>query len=140
MVLIGQTSNLPEEIELPGSGIVAISEAETVPEWDLLDSSTPRIDINDFTLVGGAELQRQSMTITDLGGEEYTSESGILSEDYPNPNDFETFADPFADVNIFAPPAFSTITDSGELDELATNDQFSAADPRRSLRLHVSDT
>ena len=125
MVLIGQTSNLPGEIELPGSGIVAISEAETVPEWDCLNSSTPRIDINDLTLVGGAELQRQSMTVTDLGGEEYTSESGILFEDYPSPNDFQTFADPFADINTFAPPAFSTITNSDELDELATNDQFS---------------
>ena len=120
LVLIGQTSNLPKEIELPGSGIVAISEAETVPEWDRLDSPTP-IDLNNFTIIGGAELQRQSMTIADLGGEEYTSESAFLFEDSSS-IDFQTLADPFADSNT-PPPAFSTITNSDELDELATNDQ-----------------
>ncbi|WP_373546174.1 response regulator [Chamaesiphon sp.] len=118
MVLIGQTSNLPEEIELPGSGIVAISEAETVPEWNLLESTTP--DLNDFTIIGGVELQRQSMTIDDLGGED-TSESAFLFEDSSS-IDFQTLADPFASSNT-APQAFSTITDSNELEELATNDR-----------------
>lgn len=128
MVLIGQTSNLPKEIELPGSGIVAISEAETVPEWDLLDSSTSPIDLNSFTMIGGAELQHRSMTIADLGGED-TSESAFLFEDSSS-IDFQTLADPFADSNT-APPPFSTITNSDELDELATNDQYLA--PQQSL-------
>ncbi|WP_373539955.1 response regulator [Chamaesiphon sp.] len=120
MVLIGQTSNLPSEIELPGSGIVAIDEAETVPEWADLDlgaSGEQTIALHDFTM-------DRPITISDLGGEDSSSESAVLFG-YTSANDFQTLTDPFATIDAFIPPAFSTITNSDELDEFATNEQDS---------------
>jgi two-component system, chemotaxis family, sensor histidine kinase and response regulator PixL len=132
MVLIGQTTNLPSEIELPGSGIVALSEAETIPEWSTLnrqdiDAGMNRdsIDLNDF------EIDRP-VTIADLGGEEHTAEYAMLFGEHTSANDFQTFVDPFAGINDFTPPPFSTITNSDDLDELATSEQDSDALPNRS--------
>jgi two-component system, chemotaxis family, sensor histidine kinase and response regulator PixL len=150
MVLIGQTSNLPAEIELPGSGIMAISEAETIPEWDndidaatqfgdLISpviASTPyvvqpfgmgaetsnpydSIDLQDFTL-------NSPLTISDLGGDDGTeSEYAMLFGDNTSANDLETLANPYPNFDAFTPPPFSTITNSDELDEFATNAQDS---------------
>jgi two-component system, chemotaxis family, sensor histidine kinase and response regulator PixL len=123
MVLIGQMANLPGEIELPGSGIIALSEAETIPEWNEtvdLDSmrhqSSLNEDLNDF------EIER-SLTMADFGDVAETAASAIALSDLTSAHDFHTLSDPFA--SLPAPPAFSTITESGELDEFATNEQKS---------------
>jgi two-component system, chemotaxis family, sensor histidine kinase and response regulator PixL len=150
MVLIGQTGNLPSQIELPGSGIVSISEAETIPEWHddfdrtnqfggIVASEIPAntyvqqfdvdvasanpydsIDLQDFTI-------DPPVTIRDLGGDDETgSEYAMLFGDITSANDLPTLTDPFGSVE--APtPAFSTITDSSELDQFATNEQYSDA-------------
>ncbi len=125
MVLIGQTANLPGEIELPGSGIINISEAETIPEWSSLDlqadSSNLRdsIDLNDFTI-------DRPLTIADLGGEEESGiEYAVSFGDNASANDFQTLADSFTIFSDPISPAFSTITDSSELDEFDTNEQDS---------------
>jgi two-component system, chemotaxis family, sensor histidine kinase and response regulator PixL len=147
LVLIGQTSNLPCEIELPGSGIVSISEAATIPEWhDDTDVSTylgdgittldrdrqvspaariiqssithDSLDLQDFTL-------DTPLTISDLGGrDDSPSEYAGLFSAGTSAHDFPTLTDPFADANTVA-PAFSTITDSSELDAFATSEQYS---------------
>ncbi len=146
LVLIGQTGNLPNEIELPGSGIVSISEAATIPEWhDDTDVSTylgdemtapdnsqnvspasriiqssithDSLDLQDFTL-------DTPVTISDLGGLDDTpSEYAGIFGAATSAHDFPTLTDPFAD-NTVAPP-FSTITDSSELDAFATSEQYS---------------
>jgi two-component system, chemotaxis family, sensor histidine kinase and response regulator PixL len=156
MVLIGQTGNLPAEIELPGSGIISINEAETIPEWnDNVDAanfgnttptampagdrsannSSPSVqplagltvsspydslDLQDFTLA-------PPITISDLGGEDSASEYAMLFGDTTSANDLPTLEDPFPDFGVPTPPAFSTITDSSELDQFDTNEQDSNA-------------
>ncbi|WP_295618349.1 response regulator [Chamaesiphon sp. GL140_3_metabinner_50] len=147
LVLIGQTSNLPCEIELPGSGIVSISEAATIPEWhDDTDVSTylgdgittldksqqvpqsariiqssithDSLDLQDFTL-------DTPLTIDDLGGRDDTkSEYAGRFGTGTSAHDFPTLTDPFAADSTTAPP-FSTITDSSELDAFATSEQYS---------------
>jgi two-component system, chemotaxis family, sensor histidine kinase and response regulator PixL len=146
MVLIGQTGNLPVEIELPGSGIMALSEAKTIPEWSDVNLA-PAKNSDGVTL---AEIDSQYLppfdpgissiaydsldlqdltidppvTISDLGGEDQTnSEYAILFGDSASANDFQTLADPFSSK----PPAFSTITDSSELDAFTTAEQDSDA-------------
>jgi two-component system, chemotaxis family, sensor histidine kinase and response regulator PixL len=150
MVLIGQTGNLPGEIELPGSGIVAIHEAETIPEWDTdvvaamqSSSVTPAeisptpylqpssqgsetsypydsIDLQDFTI-------DPPVTIRDLGGEDETgSEYAMLFGNNTSANELPTLTDPFASFDAET-PRFSTITDSSDLDEFATSEQHSDA-------------
>ncbi|WP_310413464.1 response regulator [Chamaesiphon sp. OTE_8_metabat_110] len=147
MVLIGQTGNLPDSIELPGSGITTISEAETIPEWDTdvvaamqlgsiaepaiaptpyvqpfslgMETSNPydSIDLQDFTI-------DPPVTIRDLGGEDETlSEYAMLFGDNTSANDLPTLTDPFG--NFVETPRFSTITDSSDLDEFATSEQHS---------------
>jgi two-component system, chemotaxis family, sensor histidine kinase and response regulator PixL len=128
MVLIGQTTNLPAEIELPGSGPIALNEAETIPEWNNNDnrqqSSRDReaIDLQDFAI-------DPPLTIRDLGGAaDAPSEYAMLFGELASANDLETLADPFAaTIEPTTPPAFSTITDSSELDAFDTNEQDSEA-------------
>ena len=151
MVLIGQTGNLPSQIELPGSGIVAINEAETIPEWhDDLEAAKPfgsitaaEISSNSYVQTFGIESETANpydsidlqdftidppVTIGDLGGEDETaSEYAMLFGDTTSANDLPTLTDPFASFDALTPPAFSTITDSSELDEFATNEQHSDA-------------
>ncbi|AFY95318.1 response regulator [Chamaesiphon minutus] len=125
MVLIGQTTNLPSEIELPGSGIMALSDAETIPEWndfEVQPATTDRdsIDLQDFAF-------DPPVTLADLGGDPgAASEYAMLFEEHMSANDLPTLTDPFGDVNTLTPPAFSTITDSSELDQFETNEQKSA--------------
>jgi two-component system, chemotaxis family, sensor histidine kinase and response regulator PixL len=118
MVLIGQLANLPGEIELPGSGIIPLSEAETIPEWNEtidLDSMRPEreaaIDLNNFEIVDFEDAAAQ------------TAESAAILGDFASANDFPTLVDPFGSSTV--QPAFSTITDSSDLDEFATNEQKS---------------
>jgi chemotaxis family two-component system sensor histidine kinase/response regulator PixL len=151
MVLIGQTGNLPREIELPGSGIMSFSEAETIPEWSQTEDNTvtaaeifaineaetipewnspsfsaiDSLDFNDFAI-------GKPLTIADLGGEDLAeSESALHLGDLASANDLQTLTDPFGEFNSQVSPAFSTITDSSELDEFATNEQDS-----NELRAH----
>ena len=156
MVLIGQTGNLPDSIELPGSGIMAISEAETIPEWDTavvaamklgsiaepeiaptpylqpfsfgVETSNPydSIDLQDFTI-------DPPVTIRDLGGDDETlSDYAMLFGDNTSANDLPTLTDPFASFESSSTPRFSTITDSSDLDEFATSEQYSDAFHLRS--------
>jgi two-component system, chemotaxis family, sensor histidine kinase and response regulator PixL len=119
MVLIGQTANLPIEIELPGSGIMAISEIAELPvQRNQLERLTGEddqpLDFSDF------ELDR-SLIIADLEEEKETKIQEIEPvETNASTNDPATLAaDPFADFNITAPISFSTITASDDLEELA---------------------
>jgi two-component system, chemotaxis family, sensor histidine kinase and response regulator PixL len=145
MVLIGQTGNLPREIELPGSGIMSASEAETIPEWGQTEDNPaagaelvglneaetiPEWNSPSFSEIDSLDLHDfaidRPLTIADLGGaESATSESALQRGDLVSANDFQTLADPFAEFNPEVSPAFSTITDSSDLDEFATNEQDS---------------
>ncbi len=129
MVLIGQTNNLPDAIELPGSGIMANGEAETVPEWAELDLAPSETRLDAATLEQPIDLQDftidRPITISDLGGAESTFESAVLFGEQASAIDFPTFTDSFVAFEPFIPPAFSTITNSDELDEFATNEQDS---------------
>ncbi|WP_146138514.1 response regulator [Chamaesiphon polymorphus] len=124
MVLIGQTTNLPCEIELAGSGIMALSDAETIPEWSDFEVQPPTtdrdsLDLQDFAL-------DPPVTLADLGGNtDIANEYAMLFEEHMSANDLPTLTDPFADVAIPNLPAFSTITDSSELDAFETNEQKS---------------
>jgi two-component system, chemotaxis family, sensor histidine kinase and response regulator PixL len=118
MVLIGQMANLPGEIELPGSGIVPLSEAETIPEWnETIDRDSMRpdrhsaIDLNSFEIANFGDAAAQ------------TTESATILGNFASANDFQTLVDPFGSSTT--QPAFSTITDSSDLDEFATNEQKS---------------
>ncbi|WP_310488677.1 Hpt domain-containing protein, partial [Chamaesiphon sp. VAR_69_metabat_338] len=118
MVLIGQTANLPGEIELPGSGIVPLSEAETIPEWNgTIDRDSMRpdrsfdIDLNNFEIADFGDAAAQ------------TAESAAILGDLASANDFQTLTDPFGSLTV--QPTFSTITDSDDLDAFATNEQNS---------------
>jgi two-component system, chemotaxis family, sensor histidine kinase and response regulator PixL len=132
MVLIGQTANLPGEIELPGSGIMAsshsqsypIDAAETLPEWSNINlqstiATREEIDLHDFTI-------EQPLTIADLGESAATTESAMHLGSYTSANDFQTLVDPFAELDGPIASAFSTITNSNELDEFGTSEQSSA--------------
>jgi two-component system, chemotaxis family, sensor histidine kinase and response regulator PixL len=140
MVLIGQTTNLPVEIELPGSGIPSLAdqepmptwssqEAETIPEWSNIDLQAidpapirASADFNDFEI----ELP---LTIANLGNEaEMSKESAMLFGDLLSANDFNTLVDPFASLDDPIAPAFSTITASDDLEELALATQVQAAE------------
>ena len=164
LVLIGQIANLPEEIELPGSGIVsikespkitefhrsdtavfnlneaetipgwgddanfddagvvAISEAETVPEWsniniEAIDPNAIRelVDLQDFAI-------NPPITIADLGGDQMAD--SVQFGAYSDPHNLSTLADPFGEFTNSFPPAFSTITASGDLDELGEPEEL----------------
>ncbi len=126
MVLIGQIANLPIEIELPGSGIMSMAEANALPAWSNLDldrnDAAPtfdRRDANDFVLVGDVDLYEQHPTINDLSDEEFNIDYAPFGENV-SANDFGAFEDPFADIGATVPQSFSTITASDELEALST--------------------
>ncbi len=120
MVLIGQTTNLPIEIELPGSGIMGMADANALPVWGDTDldrhdanATSNQRDLNDFTL--------EYPAIADLGGkEESTAKSAMPLGDRASANDLATFTDPFVDFGTTIPQPFSTITASDDLEELST--------------------
>jgi two-component system, chemotaxis family, sensor histidine kinase and response regulator PixL len=135
MVLIGQTTNLPVEIELPGSGIPSLADQEPMTTWSSQDAETTSewsnidlqaiepapirasADFNDFEI----ELPQ---TIADLGNEaDVSKESAMLFGDLLGANDFNTLVDPFASVDDLVAPPFSTITASDDLEELSTQAQ-----------------
>jgi two-component system, chemotaxis family, sensor histidine kinase and response regulator PixL len=51
LVLIGQIANLPEEIELPGSGIISIKESQGIPE--LYQAETAVFNLNEAETIPG---------------------------------------------------------------------------------------
>jgi two-component system, chemotaxis family, sensor histidine kinase and response regulator PixL len=118
MVLIGQMSNLPIEIELPGSGIMTMAEANPQPGWsgDLSYSTVGETieqrDLNDFDL-------DRPLTIADLGGSETIADYAPFDVN-ASANDLSAFSDPLADSDPKISHPFSTITASDELEELGT--------------------
>ncbi len=144
MVLIGQISNLPREIELPGSGIATVfpsmtdtqaaefSAEETVPDWNHANfqlstshDSMPdhrrdfATDLNDFAI-------DRPLTLADLGDQdEPISEYAMSFGENASAKDLQTLVSPFAADSNEHPP-FSTITNSSDLlDEFDTNEQES---------------
>ncbi len=110
MVLIGQTTNLPIEIELPGSGIMSVAQSAPLPTTDSSYSDVgmaARRDLSDFSL-------DFPLTIDDM-----PTESAIPYSELNSANNFATFADPYADFGTTIPQSFSTITASDDLEELA---------------------
>ena len=131
MVTIGQTTNLPIEIELPGSGITSMAEANILPAWsddfdrNNADTTRDRRDANDFVSIGNV----------DLGGEESNADYAPFAKNI-SANDFATFTDPFGDFGTTIPQPFSTITASDDLEGLST-----IADYRDELDdLHLQTT
>jgi two-component system, chemotaxis family, sensor histidine kinase and response regulator PixL len=123
MVLIGQTHNLPIEIELPGSGIMSMAEANSQPGWssDLGDSTAQQPleqrDLSDFAL-------DRPLTIADLGEPASLADFAMPFDVNTSAKDLAAFDDPATKI---AQP-FSTITASDELEELGTL----AIDPDRA--------
>jgi two-component system, chemotaxis family, sensor histidine kinase and response regulator PixL len=115
MVLIGQTANLPIEIELPGSGIPPMEVEDELPDWSTIEldrndspANLADIDLNDFNL--------NSLTLEDLDLEERPSMSNSISIDWQiDLPDLETLGDPFDTNVVERSPSFSTITNSGDL-------------------------
>jgi two-component system, chemotaxis family, sensor histidine kinase and response regulator PixL len=115
MVLIGQTANLPIEIELPGSGIPPMEIPEELPDWSTigLEESDPPanladLDLDDFSL---------NSLVLDLPKlEERPALNNSISIDWQiEMPDLETLADPFDTNVVDRSPSFSTITSSGDL-------------------------
>jgi two-component system, chemotaxis family, sensor histidine kinase and response regulator PixL len=126
MVLIGQIANLPIEIELPGSGIMTMAEANAVPAWSQSDldrndaaATFNQRDASDFVLVGDVDLYEPHPTISDLSDEEFNHDYAPFGENV-SANDFAAFDDPFADIGATVPQSFSTITASDDLEALST--------------------
>jgi two-component system, chemotaxis family, sensor histidine kinase and response regulator PixL len=115
MVLIGQTANLPIEIELPGSGIPPMEVADELPDWSTIslnESESPanlaEIDLDDFSL--------NSLNLEDLDIEDRPNLNDSISIDWQiELPDLSTLADPFGTHTVERSPSFSTITNSGDL-------------------------
>ncbi len=120
MVLIGQTANLPREIELPGSGIVSGGSTDPQADWSQIDlndipvESTP-MALSDFTL-------DPPLTLADLDTlAEPLPEYAMSIEWQASDIDFNTLADPFASFSLDPVQPFSTITASDDLSEADPN-------------------
>ncbi len=113
MVLIGQMTNLPIEIELPGSGIPPMELPDELPDWSTIErveSDSPAnlaaIDLDDFSL----------NSFEDLELEERASLTNSISVDWQiELPDLSTLADPFGTDVVERVSSFSTITSSGDL-------------------------
>jgi two-component system, chemotaxis family, sensor histidine kinase and response regulator PixL len=113
MVLIGQTANLPIEIELPGSGIPPMEVADELPDWSTIalnESESPanlaEINLDDFSLNSFEDL--------DLEAKPNLNDSIEIDWQVELP-DLGTLADPFGTNIVERMPSFSTITSSGDL-------------------------
>lgn len=117
MVLIGQLGNLPQEIELHGSGIVSFTETQTITDWEQLDNNLVVTQedssihesetISDWENIGSID------TTVDFG-EEDVLRSGFMM-DFGNFNEANNFQALVDDSNL---DAFATI--GQDLDALAT--------------------
>jgi two-component system, chemotaxis family, sensor histidine kinase and response regulator PixL len=115
MVLIGQTANLPREIELPGSGIVSIGSTDRA-EWSQIDLNDIPVEsvpmaLSDFTL-------DPPLTLADLDTLAETLPEDAISIEWPASDiDLNTLADPFASFSLDPVQPFSTITATDDLSE-----------------------
>jgi two-component system, chemotaxis family, sensor histidine kinase and response regulator PixL len=131
MVLIGQMGNLPIEIELPGSGIPSMADANAQASWsaDLsygtAGQTVEQRDLNDFNL-------ERPLTIADLGTSESIGDYAMPFAVNVSANDLVAFDD--HNTKISQP--FSTITASDELDELGTLAEYS---DRTEYSTHTAD-
>jgi two-component system, chemotaxis family, sensor histidine kinase and response regulator PixL len=125
MVLIGQTANLPREIELPGSGIVSGGNAETQADWSQIDLNdipveSTQMALSDFTL-------DPPLTLADLDTLAEPLPEYAMPIEWQAPDiDLNTLADPFASFSLDPVQPLSTITASDDLSE---------ADPDPDLHL-----
>ncbi len=116
MVLIGQTTNLPIEIELPGSGIPAITVDDELPDWSTLEAvesdspaNSAAIDLGDFNI-------DSLLTLEDLGLEDRPSISNSFDLNWQiELPDLGIIADSFNAHVVEKTSSFSTITISGDL-------------------------
>ena len=146
MVLIGQTGNLPIEIELPGSGIMAIGELAQLPSAmingeELAGADDQPFDFADFEIfdepdVVTVQQDRPLPAFVDLDDEVAINIQELAPvEVNARANEPSTLAeDPFADFNISAPTPFSTITASDDLEEsiiIINNDEIDLEDVRQ---------
>lgn len=128
MVLIGQITNLPIEIELPGSGISPMAVDDELPDWTTLeinhDESRPNpesiageddrpLDLSDFTLD-----PLVSFDDFDLAERPVISNSLSIDWQFESVN-IQTLDNSSDRSSIDKPPSFSTITDSSDLEYAA---------------------
>ncbi len=118
MVLIGQTTNLPIEIELPGSGIPPMAVDDELPDWTTLEidrSESPAnvesIDLDNFTL-------DSLVSFDDFDHADQPVISNSISIDWQfEPVELRTLGDSLDRSSIDKVPSFSTITSSGDLED-----------------------
>lgn len=140
MVLIGQTTNLPREIELPGSGIVSMGdeEEEQLSDWSDIDLNeipvnTTTMALSDFTL-------DPPLTIADLDREsESISDYSISPDWHTDANYLQPLPDPFESFTTDSAQPFSTITASDDLEELAAASYHHAFDLEEN-EIHLETT
>jgi two-component system, chemotaxis family, sensor histidine kinase and response regulator PixL len=125
MVLIGQMTNLPIEIELPGSGIPPMELLDELPDelpdWSTIEaaeSESPanfaEINLDDFSLNSFEDLNLQDAPERTL--QERPSMDDAMSIDWQiELPDLGTLADPFGTDVVERVSSFSTITNSGDL-------------------------
>ena len=115
MVLIGQTGNLPREIELPGSGLISLGDGdEGESDWSNIDLNEIPIGqtvmaLSDFELDPPLTIDDLDNMEESIGGDSMEAEWSISS------CDLNTLPDPFASLMSEQTQAFSTITASGDL-------------------------
>ena len=121
LVMIGQLGNLPEEIELPGSGILSIKESQDVPESYQADTSV--FNLNEAeTLPGwGDDYNVNEIGVVALSEAETVPEWSNINLDAIDPNGIRELVD-FQDFAIDPP---LTIADLGD-EQLADSVQFGA--------------
>jgi two-component system, chemotaxis family, sensor histidine kinase and response regulator PixL len=121
LVLIGQIGNLPEEIELPGSGIVSIKESQAVPEIYQADTSV--FNFNEAeTLPGwGDDTNVNEAAVVAISEAETVPEWSNINLEAIDPNSIRELVD-LQDFSIDPP---LTIADLGG-EQLADSVQFGA--------------
>jgi two-component system, chemotaxis family, sensor histidine kinase and response regulator PixL len=136
LVLIGQIANLPEEIELPGSGIVSIKESQEIPEFDR-SSDSAVFNLNEAeTIPGwGNDTNVHEAAVMAISEAETVPEWSNINLDAIDPNSIRELVD-LQDFTIDPP---LTIADLGGEQmsesaipfgaELAAHDLSTLADP-----------
>ncbi len=119
LVAIGQIGNLPEEIELPGSGIISIRESQEFPES--YRSDTPIFNLNEAeTLPGwGDDFNVNEVAVVALSEAETVPEWSNINLNAIDPNSIRELVD-LQDFSIDPP---LTIADLGD-EQLADSVQF----------------
>ncbi len=121
LVLIGQIANLPEEIELPGSGIVSINQSPEIPDFYRADP--PIFNLNEAeTIPGwGDDANFNESAVIALSEAETVPEWSNINLDPIDPNPIRELVD----LQDFAIDPPITIADLGG-DQMADSVQFGA--------------